>query len=159
MSFADLALSAQRVQQAHPTFHGVSRAGSGWVFADTESSASQNGQTATVPEAKALVATCLGARLGAFVSRYGSPEEMLDAVADEPRLAASLQTLLAYAYLVSVQQAGRNSARDLYAGDAEHFERRLKEACLAVAHTAPHVLGLTASSGGGRGGSVASVYT
>lgn len=151
-TWADLDLDPERVHRAHPTFSGVVLVEGEWAFTD--------GVDPTVPEAKARVEVCLNAKLGRYAMRYGSPEGLLDAIADEPRLASGLQTLLAYGHVAATQFSGRNTGRDVYADDARDFEKRFGDACTAVANTAPAVLGLDASAPGvSVGGSFASIMS
>ena len=150
-AWADIPVSASRVRDAH-------RSASFVVPGEGGAATFASGIDPKAPEAKQLAADALLSRLGRFTSRYGSPDELLDALAADSRLAGSVQSLLAYGMLHSEQFSGRNRARDVYDQDAEYFLKRLNEAARAVAETAPVVLGLTGRSGTGAGGAIASIY-
>lgn len=149
-AWASLEIDPARVRNAHRTAPFVELDGEAYVFSA--------GVDATGPEAKQLAETALLARLGRWAASYGSPEAMLDAIAAETKLAASVQSLLAYGLLHSEQFSGRNRRGDVYDQDSEYFLKRLGEVAKAIADTAPAVLGLTGRSGPVSGGSIASVY-
>ena len=151
-AWADLPVSASRVRDAHrsASFVVASEGDDPYAFTD--------GIDPKAPEAKQLAATALLSRLGRYTGRYGSPDELLDAIAADTRLAGSVQSLLAYGMLHSEQFSGRNRRGDVYDQDADAFLKRLQEAARAVAETAPVLLGLTGRSGTGAGGAIASIY-
>lgn len=148
-AWADLVLAAKRVHDAHRTA----------AFVVADGTAFREGIDPKVPEAKQLAADEVLARLGRYATRYASPEALLDALAAEEKLAASVQSVLAYGLLHSEQFSGRNRSRDVYDDDATYFLKRLQAAARALAETAPAVLGLTGRAGSPVGGAVASIYT
>lgn len=151
-AWADLAVQPKRVHDAHKAAPFVlSNGAGGYEFAP--------GVDPQAPEAKALAADELLARLGRYSARFESPQAFLDTVAADARLSGSVQSLLAYGLLHSEQFSGRNRRGDVYEGDAEYFLKRMAAAAKAIADTAPAVLGLTGRSGPAVGGSVASIYT
>lgn len=151
-AWSNLEVSAARVREAHRAAPFVTGSGDDATF--------RVGVDPKAPEAKTLVSTALLGKLGQYVSRYGSTEGLLDAMASEARMADSLQTLLAYGMLIAEQTAGRNRGGDLYDKDADTFEARLKAAVQAVVSTAPFLLGLTGDTGGtSPGGAFASVMS
>ncbi|MEM8599288.1 MAG: hypothetical protein AAGF99_05160 [Bacteroidota bacterium] len=109
--------------------------------------------------AKGLVADEIVPHLGRFVSRYGSPVALLDAIAGNADLADGLQRALAYAALHVRSKAGRNTRDDRWSDDADDFYTKMKRAAKALASVAPHALNLTTSSGRPSGGALASIYT
>lgn len=150
-AWSDLPVQPARVLAAHRTAPFISGQGGAAQF-DARIDAK-------APEAKQIVADEVLAQMGRYAGRYASPEALLDALASEPRLAASVQSALAYAILHSEQFSGRNRSRDVFHDDAEYFLKRCKAAVRAIAQTAPAVLGLTSRPVTGVGGSLASIYT
>lgn len=151
-AWASLEVDPARVYAAHRTAAFVTSDGEGGATFDARIDPA-------APEAKQVVADEVLGRMGRFVTRYDSPEALLDALASEPKLAASVQSLLAYGLLHSEQFSGRNRGRDVFEQDADYFLSRIKAAAKALAETAPSVLGLTGRPPSSVGGSIASVYT
>lgn len=156
MPWANLTIDAGRVQGLAEQ-RLLDRASKGF---DESQITAERTQAAKDLVSRKLFDPKVGGSFAQYVAAYGSKPLLLDAIADEAKLADERAEMLAFAFLRIYLWQRRNTGRDVYGEDAEYYEKDLDSAVRSFLASAAYILGQSSRSvARSGGGAFASTYT